>query len=275
MKVVVTGASGFVGHRVVKKLLKLGVETCAVARRPVEFSDSVIVDSYFDTPVGDILIHLAENPNRSEVNEIGSAYAVEAQALTKELISKGYQRIVFTSSVVVYGDKIKEQHKTTDCVFSEDVYAKSKLACESLIQQNKGIIARMSNLYGPGMSDENVFSKILNQIPCTNSVKVWNDKSVRDFLWIDDAVDALVKMALGTAEGIYNVASGTAISINELTNTVLRASSLDNKCKIDVTKPTNKESAIVLDISETSNMFDWEPHMSLEDGIKQLLNNKK
>ena len=65
MIIVVTGASGFVGRRVVAKLLAKGVAVCAVARHPVEFPDSVVVDNYFDTPAGDILIHLAENPNRS------------------------------------------------------------------------------------------------------------------------------------------------------------------------------------------------------------------
>lgn len=275
MKVVVTGASGFVGHCVVKELLKLGVKTCAVARRPVEFSDSVIVDSYFDTPLGDILIHLAENPNRAQVDELDNAYEIEAQSLAKELTLKGYQRIVYASSVVVYGDKTKKPHKPLETLLPDDIYSKSKLACELLILQNRGVIARMSNLYGPGMSDENVFSKILNQIPCTDSIKVWNDKPVRDFLWIDDAVDALVKMALGTAGGVYNVASGTAVSIKELVAIVFNASASNSKCYMEVTKPNNKESTIALDISATSSMFDWTPQMMLEDGIKQLLNHKK
>ena len=90
MKAIVTGASGFVGHRVVKELLRRGVKACAVARHPVEFPDSLVVDNYLDTPGGDVLIHLAENPNRAQVNEVGSAYAAEANVLANALVSKGY-----------------------------------------------------------------------------------------------------------------------------------------------------------------------------------------
>jgi UDP-glucose 4-epimerase len=275
MKVIVTGASGFVGNRVVEELLKKGVKTCAVARRPVKFVDSLVVGSYLDTPEGDILIHLAENSNRVQVNNMGNDYAVEARALTKALISKGFQRIVFASSVVVYGDKNQELCKPMDPVLADDIYSKSKLDCESLIEHHNGVIARMSNLYGVGMSSDNVFSKIIDQIPCNNKIAVWNDRPVRDFLWIDDAINALVQMALGKAKGIYNVASGNAVSINELANMVLAVSGFDKKCKLTVTKLIDEESSIKLDISDTFNAFGWKPKMKLEDGIKQLLNHKK
>ena len=274
MKVIVTGASGFVGHRVVKELLRRGVKTCAVARHPVEFPDSVVVDNYFDTPSGDVLIHLAENPNRAQVNEIGSAYLCEAGALANSLVSKGYQRIVFASSAVVYGDKDKRRHKPMDPVLATDVYSQSKLECEMLFDKNNGVIARISNLYGVGMSTENVFSKIIQQVRCAGEVKVWNDKPIRDFLWVDDAVDALVEMALGRAKGIYNVASGRAVSIGELIDADLLSSGVDKQYTRTLTKSADAYSAIFLDISDTFDSFGWAPKMKLEDGIKRLLNNE-
>ncbi len=274
MKVIVTGASGFVGHRVVKELLRRGVKTCAVARHPVEFPDSLVVDNYFDTPSGDVLIHLAENPNRAQVNKIGSAYLSEAGALANSLVSKGYQRIVFASSAVVYGDKDKRRHKPIDPVLATDVYSQSKLECEMLFDKNNGVIARISNLYGVGMSTENVFSKIIQQVRCAGEVKVWNDKPIRDFLWVDDAVDALVEMALGKAKGIYNVASGRAVSIGELIDATLLSSGVDKQYTRTLTKSAEAYSAIFLDISDTFDSFGWAPKMKLEDGIKRLLNNE-
>lgn len=272
MKVIVTGASGFVGHRVVRELLRRGVKTCAVARHPIEFPDSLVVGNYFDTPSGDILIHLAENPNRAQVNEIGSAYLSGAGALANSLVSKGYQRIVYASSAVVYGDKDKRWHKPNDPVLATDVYSRSKLECEMLFDKNNGVIARISNLYGVGMSTENVFSKIIQQVRCAGEVKVWNDKPIRDFLWVDDAVDALVEMALGKAKGIYNVASGRAVSIGELIDAALLSSGVDKQYARTLTKSADAYSAIFLDISDTFDSFGWAPKMKLEDGIKRLLN---
>jgi len=274
VKVIVTGASGFVGHRVVKELLRRGVKTCAVARHPVEFPDSLVVDNYFDTPSGDVLIHLADNPNRAQVNEIGSAYLSGVGALANSLVSKGYQRIVYASSAVVYGDKDKRRHKPIDPVLATDVYSQSKLECEMLFNKNNGVIARISNLYGVGMSTENVVSKIIQQVRCAGEVKVWNDKPIRDFLWVDDAVNALVEMALGKVKGIYNVASGRSVSIGELIDAALLSSGVDKQYTRTLTKSTDAYSAIFLDISDTFDSFGWAPKMKLEDGIKRLLNNE-
>jgi len=274
MRVIVTGASGFVGHRVVKELLRRGVEACAVARQPLEFADSLVVDNYLDTPSGDILIHLAENPNRTQVNEIGNSYVIDATVLAKALVSKGYERTVFASSAVVYGDKDKKLHKPIDPVFVGDVYSQSKLECEKLFEKHNGVIARFSNLYGVGMSPENVVSKIIEQVLSADKVKVWNDKPIRDFLWIDDAVDALVEMALGKAKGIYNVATGRAVSIRELVNTALVVSNIDKQYALTVTQPSDVYSSILLDISDTCTSFGWAPKVKLEDGIGRLFNNE-
>jgi len=273
MKIIVTGASGFVGHRVVTELLRRGIETCAVSRRSVDFIDSLIVDNYLDTPSGDILIHLADNPNRAQVNEIGISYAAEAKDVANGLISKAYQRIIFASSVVVYGDKAKKPHKPTDAALAYDIYAQSKLEREELFCQSNGVIARLSNVYGVGMSSQNVLSKVIDQLTSGDEINVWNDKPIRDFLWVDDAVDALVEMALGKAEGIYNVGSGKAVSIKELVKTVLKVADVDNEYALAVTKPSDEFSSITLDVTDTCNSFGWMPKVTLEAGIRHLLKN--
>lgn len=271
MKVIVTGGSGFLGGRTVEKLLERGIEVCAVARRPLKFSGSLVVENYFDTPSGDILIHLAENSDRGQVNKIGDAYITHTADVAKSLLSKGFRRVIFASSASVYGDKSRNAHKPSDPVWGDDIYSQSKIECEKLFQKNKGVIARFSNLYGVGMPTNNVVTKIISQILSTNEVKVWNDSSIRDFLWIDDAADALVEMALGEAQGIYNVASGRSVSIKEFIKIAFLVSDVRNTRISASTKSDQPLSTILLDISETFNSFGWVPKIKLEDGIRQLL----
>ena len=275
MTIIVTGASGFIGHKVMEELLRRGLNACAVSRKPVKFKNSLIVDDYLQTPSGDILIHLADNPNRIKVNQIGDNYLNEAKFLASKLILKDYKRIFFASSAVVYGDNDERPHKPKDEVFASDIYSRSKLECEELfLTHNNSVIARFSNLYGFGMSAENVVTKIINQLVSSNQIRIWNDKPIRDFLWIDDAVNAIIEMALGTSKGVYNVAAGRSTSIHELINTAIKVSNNYSHFNIKVTQPSDKNSSILLDISDTIDSFNWLPNVKLEDGIKLLLNKK-
>ena len=274
MKVVVTGASGFFGKRVVAELLKRGIQTCAASRCFIKSKNYVFLNSYYDTPSGDVLIHLAENSNRAEVNQLGHKYIDELEDMNKFLISNNYSRIIYASSVAVYGDKSKEKHNPNGPVLITDTYSKSKLNCEKLFREENAVIARISNVYGNGMSAENIFNKIFSQLNCEN-INIWNDKPIRDFIWIDDAVTALVDMALGEKIGTYNVASGEEVSIKKLVCMILRASNIIKKPNLLVSKPTDEYSAIMLDITNTFNSFGWLPKTTLECGIAKLFNKNK
>ena len=266
MKIIVTGASGFIGKHLINKLLSMNVETCGVSRKPINIQNAITVKSYYDTPVGDILIHLAENSNRTRENQIN-----QSTTIIKHLSSKGFKRIIYVSSVAVYGDKSLKPHKPNEKVFPHDNYSKYKIACEKLINEKEGVVARMSNIYGPGMSENNVFSKIIKQISPNNSIKIWSDKPIRDFLWVEDAADALVKMALGSEIGIFNVASGRSVSIKELIHIIVNTYGLKSDYSLELTKNIDKASTLAVDISKTCKVFEWMPKKKLEDGIKELL----
>jgi len=270
MQVVVTGASGFLGSHLVTALLNEAISVVPVSRRSIELENAVRVEDYSDTPLGDVLIHLAENPNRKAVNGSSSHLDAEAHKLLGKLLSKGYKRVVYVSSAVVYGDAGKYPISNAAPVVCSDTYANSKIACELLVKETEGVVARMSNIYGQGMSLDNVMSTILNQIPCHGRLRIWDDKPVRDFLWVEDAVGALVKMALGTHVGTYNVGSGMAVSIGELARMIISLSH-SNGCRLEVTSATDRLSYNVLDISETTKYFGWFPGVQLAEGIKILL----
>lgn len=271
MKIVVTGASGFLGNKLVNELNKRNFETCAVSRKATHFKNSCIVKSYMDTPGGDVLIHLAEDSNRLKVNKMGKAYLDSNLALAKALVKKDFKRIVYASSVVLYGDKSSKPYKPGDAVEASDIYSETKMQCERFYKKYNAVIARFSNVYGDGMSSDNVVTKILNQINITNDVFIWDDKPIRDFLHVNDGIEALIKMATGSKNGIYNVASGKSISIRELFDIVSIATNNDKEYNLFVTNPSEISSNIMIDISDTVDSFSWNPKIKLEHGIKELL----
>lgn len=267
MKIVVTGASGFIGTHLIKKLLRTNFEICCVSRQPINIRNSVTVKTYYDTPVGDTLIHLAENSNRIKGNQTN-----HSTTILKHLSSKGFKRIIYLSSVAVYGDKSLKPHKPDEKVFPYDNYSKYKIACEKIIKEKNGVVARLSNIYGPGMSKDNVFSKIIRQVFPNKNIKIWSGRPIRDFLWVEDAAEALVKMALGSEIGIFNVASGRSVSIKELIRIIINAYGLKGDYQVEFTKNIDHASTIAVDISKTCKDFEWMPQKRLEEGIKELLN---
>jgi len=274
MKVVVTGASGFVGQSVVKELLRQKIDVCAVARRPIDFQNSVVVKNYDEIPVGDILIHLADNPVRAEVNKCKDVYTAEAMNLAKKYTSFGFEKIIFASSASVYGDKTMLPRKETDPVFAVDEYTKAKLACESVYLDAGHSVVRLTNLYGHGMSKYNVFSAILKNSTLKGNVKLKDDTAIRDFLWVDDAANSFSVIALGDRTGVYNIGSSIPVSIADLAEKIFEISRCID-CELEVTNRSLKPSSLVLDISKIKKDFNWVPRITLDEGISLLFNDKK
>ena len=269
MKVVVTGASGFLGRAVVRRLAGLDGTIVSVSRRALP--GTIRVSDYAETPPGDALIHLAETADRSIAEQSGPAYEQKAVSDLQALLKKPYQRVIYASSAVLYGDRAQTPRRPGDPVFDADVYTRVKARAEhAVLESSRGVVARLSNLFGPGMAEDNVICTILGQIPGTGPVRVRDMSPVRDFLWAEDAADALVKMAAGAGLGVFNVGSGTGHSIGEVARVSLRVAGQGDRAVVS-TEPGARSSYLVLDISGTSSTWGWSPATDLEEGIGRLL----
>jgi UDP-glucose 4-epimerase len=262
--IVVTGASGFLGRAVTAHLTSLGLPFIAVSRRSGPGLHQVA--DYTDTPAADILIHLAEESDRSKVNLLGEAY-LEHAAMVVEKLSERAATFIYASSGVVYGDVGVTPFGTDACVEATDVYSRSKIRNEAMALSVGGIVLRLSNLFGVGMSPCNVVSDIAKQLGGTAPLVVRDDSPVRDFLSINEAANAIVLLAQTPQPGIFNIGSGFGVSIRELALLALRAVKQQNQ-EIEVTNPSGCRSVNILDISDTKRCLGWgatyDPLVSLE-----------
>ena len=154
--------------------------------------------------------------------------------------------------------------------------------CEyySRISKIKFTILRHSNVYGPhdkfDLEKSHVCSATIKKIidSKNNNIKVWGAGSEkRDFLYVDDLVSA-IKLAILNQKNkfqIFNIGSGSSVSIKNLVKRVLRISNKQIKIEFDKTKPTNKFS-LSLDCNKAKKIIKWKPKYSLEKGLLSTIN---
>jgi UDP-glucose 4-epimerase len=268
ISVVITGASGFIGSSLVTKLSSNNKLLVIPVSRSGDKKSHVIVSNYSNSPKGDILFHLAENSDRSVVNNSSEKYLNESKVIVEELIKKKYKKIIYFSSSSLYGDNNKIPNKEKTEFYDYDNYTHLKLCNEKKILEAGGMVIRLANVIGPGMSNSNVLSDIFKQVNVSNSVNLLNGFSVRDFIFIDDVINVLERLIYKSESGVFNLGSGVGASINELAKLIINTSDK----QIVVNSPSNSSSISynVVDIGKIKNFLDWEPKFSLKQSIKLL-----
>ena len=236
------------------------------------------VSDYKDTPRGDVLIHLAEENSRSGAQNGGDDTLKNASELIESLTKKQFSKIIYASSAVVYGDSSTNKHSITDELISADIYTKLKVAGEQAILTNSNsFVLRISNLYGDGMSPNNVTNTIIQQAKIDNKIEVESLEPIRDFLWIKDATQAITKIIFNDSkkykDQVFNIGSGDGTSIRKLAETALQIASRSD-FKISA-RSTSAPSCIILDIEETIKQLDWQPTVNIYDGFYRLMHSEK
>ncbi|HYA32967.1 MAG TPA: GDP-mannose 4,6-dehydratase [Candidatus Bathyarchaeia archaeon] len=290
--VFVTGATGFLGSHLIERLAQreltisiltrrstsqLAQEMPGVnvvrgdLRRPFSITDASTVFHLAAQPhVG----HALENPARTfETNTAGTVTLLEAIRH-----SPSVESLIFVSTAHVYGTPkyvpIDEDHP----VHALEPYAASKLAAEAFIAAYSsayGIptaIARLFNAYGPRQHPDFVVPSIIRQALAGDTLMLGNVSPTRDFTYVDDVVDALLRLADG-GEGIYNVASGIEVSIETLITHV--AQILGKQITVASQDVRRRSAAVEIermwaDISRIKALG-WQPRIDLDDGLARTI----
>ncbi|WP_186647672.1 NAD-dependent epimerase/dehydratase family protein [Fluviispira vulneris] len=273
--IVILGSSGFIAKAFIKSILNKNFNITAIHRSNIEDKYPGIsyqnVMSYLEAkiPQNSIVFHFAETADKAEVNKQGFSYIKRVEEQVLYFLSKKPIRFIYTSSTSVYNDQ-SSLYLNPDSILSEpnDVYSRAKVLVENIVKRNNGVILRLSNIFGSGMSNRNIFSNILSQIH--NSEIILNDSSSeRDYLWIDDLLSALYHVAIKEATGVFNVASGKSISVESLCKLILTATNKEH-LQIKYRFPPCY-SSIKIDISKTTECFNWIPKTNILDGIHKLI----
>jgi len=298
MKVVVTGASGFLGRALVRALLGAGHAVTATARRVPRAIEHPLLtwaqldlgqpDKSWSEILGgaDVVYHLAWSTVPSEANRVPAEDArvniVGSLSLIEAIQSNGRApRLVFASSGgTVYGILSKIPAPEDHPLRPISAYGVAKLAVESYLAVIRGetglpaVSLRIGNLYGPGQSLQRVFGAVThfaNRALAGEPVRIFGDGSVtRDYLYIDDAVDGLMRAGAHPEHGAFNIGTGIGHSLNEVASIIAVELGRDLAVERLGSRPFDVPVSI-LDASRARQAFGWEPRVTLAEGIRKTL----
>lgn len=227
-RLLVTGASGFIGSHLVERLRGDGHAVVGLDRRP----GADVTADLLTTDLGPLLqgvthvIHLAGQPGVRESWERFAAYArgnlETTQRLLEHLRSQPVQKFVLASTSSVYGQAPMPAQEDGPAL-PISPYGATKLAAESLCDlygrsaSIPWVALRYFTVYGPRQRDDMAFTRWLRAALADEPIPLFGDGGqVRDFTFVADAVEATVRAALGTVAGVrINVGGGRPVAVRD------------------------------------------------------------
>jgi len=275
VRVLVTGASGFLGRPLVALLESEGAQV-------TRFQGDVRDPAAYPQGPFDAVLHLAAISNVARsIAEPALAWDVNAngtQRLMEWARGADVGRVVFVSSAQVYGkarvSPISESHPT----LPTGPYGASKLAAEAAVRGYGAtygvefVIVRPFNMYGPGQERGFLVPDVLHQIAEGKSLVTGDLTPVRDFTFVEDAARflSLAARVPGAAGATLNLGSGEGHSAGEIVDLALRVSGSKLRPTQDPARLRPAEiPELVVDNALARRTLGWAPRVTLEEGLRR------
>jgi UDP-glucose 4-epimerase len=293
IKILVTGAAGFIGSHIVDKYVELGHEIVVIdnlssgnkqnINPKVKFYETDITDLekirkiILDEKPDIINHHAAQISVTKSIQEPELDFKVNVEAF-ENIINTAKQantkKIIFPSSAAVYGDTKELPTKEDTKKEPMSPYAENKLKAEQLlINSNINFtILRYSNVYGPRQSVEGeagVVAIFCNKLLKQQTPTIFGDgKQLRDFIFVKDIAEANILVLDNGDNKIMNISTGKGNTINELFNILKEISEFENEPNYENPRKGDILKSY-LDNTKAKEILDWKPETDFKQGLKK------
>jgi dTDP-glucose 4,6-dehydratase len=301
MRVVITGAAGFIGSHLSETLLDRGHSVVGIdnlltgdmanishlsGRDFVFIKHNVTNYIQVDGPV-DLVLHWASPASPIDYLElpiptlkVGALGTHNALGLAK---AKG-ARFVIASTSEVYGDPLEHPQKETywgnvNPVGPRGVYDEAKRFAEAITMayhRYHGLdakIVRIFNTYGPRMRirDGRAVPAFISQALTNEDVTIFgNGSQTRSFCFVSDLVDGILRLAESNVNEPVNIGNPHEMSIEEMAHLIIKMTGSKSKVVFQPL-PTDDPKVRKPDITRARTLLGWEPKVPLEQGLTSTI----
>ena len=292
MRVLITGGAGFIGSNLVSALqnkaditildnLRTGSLENLRGLKYMFIGGSITNKTAVSVAMRDIdyVFHLAALTSVQEsITNIEECVDINSYGLLNVLEcanTNNVKKVIFASSAAVYGDAIAIE---TSTVNPKSPYAITKLKGEiyTNLNSSNNISFRFFNVFGPNQAASNDYSSVIpifinkalnNKTICING----DGEQTRDFIFVNDIVNALIYSTRNDMSGVYNIGYGNSISINELANSIITFTNSNSR----ITHTDAKHGEVLHSCSKINKLLStgYTFTNSFEEGLKKTINN--
>ena len=282
--IIVLGGSGFVGKSLLQKLeskkfkVKVMVNSSKIKNKFKKFHGDILDKKTFENQIknGDIIINLVGQYNDNisnfiDLNIKGGLNLLESCKGKKNI------KIILISSIDAYGENMHYASKEKDKSSPQNNYGLIKLLAEKMYENFANIhgldviVLRLSNLYGPNKKNGLILN-ILKAIKKNDTVSInHNGKQQRDYLFIEDAVDGIIKAIQCRLKkyNVINISSGKRYRSTEIIKLAQELSHKKLKFKLKKTAPDEK--CVWANNFKAKKLLKFAPKISIKHGLNLTL----
>lgn len=283
-KTILFGGSGFFGPVILKKdknILSVGRKKPSLELENQHVNLESLDDlSVLDEIDFDKVIFLIGSSNHHEINlKTTMGVDLNLYPLVKILAylkNRKIKKFICFTTILLYDQKKMTLPVDEDQLIDPYIndYVFSKFLSEQIVHFYKdlipSIIVRLSNIYGyTKLRRPDLVPTIMQDIFSKDNVTIWSDVPKRDFIFTEDAADAVLKLLNVDFTGTLNLGTGKMSSIKDITKII---ENLSGKKIISENKDVSGPLEFSTDISKIKKITGWSPQYTLEEGLKKTYN---
>lgn len=275
--VLVSGAAGFIGQALVRRLEQNG--HFRLIRLERGDGDVAAAATWADVPAADVVIHLAGRTFVPDSWKDSAAFLHTNILGTEQALAycRRHGARLILPSTYVYGVPPYLPIDESIPPHPSNPYAQSKWMAEQLCDfasRSYGvssIILRLFNVFGPGERPDFLIPTIMRQVRDGGEIRVQSLTPLRDYVFLDDVVEAIVQ-ALNGPLGCHrvNIASGQSYSVRQVIEMIQAVAGTDLPIISAAVERPQEIADTRADISLAKQLLNWEPRSSFLEGLRKI-----